>query len=278
MPVQFQYKDLDHQKQGMLYAWFAAMHTRIDMILCHKTEDELKDVAHQIEAELATLEKLASYYDKTSELYAVNQKAARHPVALSKALYAIIEAALQYRGRTWGCFDISIQSEGYHKDTWQNIKLLPDCSSVYFEQAGIRIDLSGLLKGYALDKTQQILHANGINDALISMGNSSVLGMGNHPYGKGWKVSFDGQAGTSAHDSVLLQDQCLTTSGNNTKERKHIISPQTGNYIEGQRQVAVVTAGGEVGEVLSTALFVATPEQWDAIIESFKEQLILIIK
>jgi len=269
MSIQFLYKALDHSDQGIIYAWFTSMHTRIDMVLCNKTEHELKGIANQIKEELAQLEKRANYYDPTSELYGVNRKADEHPVVVSNELYTMIESALQYRGRTLGCFDISIQSEGYNKDTWRNIRLLPDLSSVYFQEPGIRIDLSGFLKGYALDKIRKILQDYGILNALISMGNSSVLAMGSHPFGKGWKVGFNGQMNTADSQGIILKGQCLTTSGNETKERKHIIAPHTGGYREGKEQVAVDTASGTGGEVLSTSLFVATPDQWNEIAQSF---------
>lgn len=96
------------------------------------------------------------------------------------------------------------------------------------------------------------------------MGNSSVLALGNHPAGTGWKVNFGNQSETEKtgeSQSILLYNECLTTSGNESEGRRHIISPQNGNFVEGLRQIAVVTKNGAVGEILSTALFAAGPEQ-----------------
>ena len=66
----------------------------------------------------------------------------------------------------------------------------PEAQSVFFQQAGTTINLSGFLKGYALDKIREILKVHIIANALINMGNSSVLALGNHPVGTGWKVSL----------------------------------------------------------------------------------------
>jgi len=270
MSIHFLYKGFDDEEKGMLYTWFMAMHTRIDIILCHKPEEELKDVARRIKFELTELEKLANYYDTESELYKLNQQASDHPVTVSKELYHMINSALQYRSSTLGCFNVSVQSLNFHSDTWRNIKLLPDFTSIYFQEPGIRIDLSGFLKGYALDKIKGILAENEITDALISLGNSSVLALGKHPHGEGWKVGFNHLLAATERKEVLLRNECLTTSGNDTLERKHIISPVTGKPVEGIKHVAVVTTGGAEGEVLSTALFVATPEQRNKILESFE--------
>ena len=86
------------------------------------------------------------------------------------------------------------------------------------------------------------------------MGISSVLALGNHPVGTGWRVN-----------DILLYDECLTTSGNDSPERRHIVSPQDGKLVEGARQISVVTTNGAIGEILSTALFAADSEQRKAL-------------
>ena len=104
------------------------------------------------------------------------------------------------------------------------------------------------------------------------MGNSSVLALGNHPVGTGWKVSFDDRASTTKNhktQSILLNNECLTTSGNNSDDRKHIISPSSGKPLEGVRQVTVVTDDGTTGEILSTSLFVANQKQRELIMSEF---------
>ena len=58
-------------------------------------------------------------------------------------------------------------------------------------------------------------------------------------------------------------------------ERKHIIDPQSGKLVEGKREVAVVTANGAVGEVLSTSLFVADARQRELLKVEFCPRLIL---
>ena len=92
----------------------------------------------------------------------------------------------------------------------------------------------------------------GLNDALISLGTSSIMALGNHPSGIGWKIDFSTKGDESA-PTVQLCNQCLSTSGNNSEDREHIISPSTGNYIEGIRYAAVVTKNAIDGEVLSTS-------------------------
>lgn len=270
-PIQHLYKV--HNDEGLLYAWFSSMHTRVDIILyCKRSEEELMAAINQIYTLLHQLESVANYYDPNSELAYVNQTADKAPVSISRTLYEMIALCLQYNKKTLGCFDATIHSKNYHQGTIRHVCLSPDDQSIFFRQEGITLNLSGLLKGYALDSIRELLTKYKIENALINMGNSSILAMGNHPVGKGWKVSFALKA--NANDNypspeIILYDECLTTSGNDSPDRKHIICPHSGQLIEGQRQIAVVTANGTVGEILSTSLFVANEEQRKAMLPAF---------
>ena len=262
--IQHLYKT--HGDDGLLYAWFLSMHTRVDIILCcQKSENELMLVVNSIYDTLRQLERIANYYDPSSELSQVNQRASTAPVMM-------ISLCTEYHKKTLGCFDVTIHSDNYNQDTIHSIHLYPEAQSVFFQQAGTTINLSGFLKGYALDKIREILKVHIIANALINMGNSSVLALGNHPVGTGWKVSFDDQASTTKNhktQSILLNNECLTTSGNNSDDRKHIISPSSGKPLEGVRQVTVVTDDGTTGEILSTSLFVANQKQRELIMSEF---------
>ena len=103
----------------------------------------------------------------------------------------------------------------------------------------IILDLSGILKGYALERLRLLLPTFGITDALINLGNSSILSLGQNP-------------------SDIPSGFCLTTSGNATAQRRHIRNPLTGDFITGQRQVSVTTADAIDGEILATTHFIRT--------------------
>ena len=240
---------------SLFYAWFLSMHTRVDIILCsRKPEGELLLVVNRIYDALCRLEKMANFYDPASELSILNRTASVSPVVLSEELYSMIDLCLEYNGRTLGCFDITVHSENYNQNTIHSVHLSAGDRSVAFSQPGVTINLSGFLKGYALETIRGILNEALIENALINMGNSSILALGNHPVGSGWKIN-----------DILLHNECLTTSGNDSPNRRHIVSPQNGKLVEGVKQIAVVTANGSIGEILSTALFAADSEQTKAL-------------
>ena len=183
----------------------------------------------------------------------------------------------EYHGKTSGCFDVTVHSENYNPDTIHSVYLSAEERSIFFQQPGITINLSGFLKGYALETVRAILNTCCIENALINMGNSSVLALGDHPAGTGWKVNFGNRLETDKigmKQSVLLCNECLTTSGNESDGRKHIISPHDASFVEGIKQIAVVTKNGAVGEILSTALFAASPEQREALLVNLRPLLI----
>lgn len=264
--IQHIYKH-DSSDYGLLYAWFPAMHTRVDVVLYSTLpESALLSTVRDIQQLVAALEAMGNCYDEGSELAGVNRMAAHQPVTLSDELYLLLSRCVEYNKATLGLFDVTVHSIGYDSHAMSAVILDSLRQTVSYARTGIRICLSAILKGYALDKLRTLLLARGIRDALISMGNSSVLGLGNHPHGIGWKLS----------DEVILSNQCYTVSGNDVPDRRHILSPTTGTLIEGKRQVGIVTHEGSLGEVLSTALFAASEEQRALLIEQFRSKLLYV--
>ena len=183
---------------------------------------------------------------------------------------------------------------------------------------GLRVDLCGYIKGVAADEVAALLRSRGVTDALISLGNSSVVAMGDmRSRGSGWSVRHAADTvlmrccrhaaegceqhdvGREQHDvgreqhyggcephgvgsggaplasmpmpdgGITLHDEALTTSGNDSPTRCHIVNPLTGRMVTGMRQVAVVPPTAALGEALSTALFAADSQQWPRVAAYF---------
>lgn len=256
--------------KGVFYGWYEAMHTRVDVILCNQTESKCIAVVQRIKQEIDQLERIANRFNKESELSFLNHTAGIRPVMVSNELYTILSDCIKLHRQTCGCFDIAIQSTAGIEDRMGHIVMNDTHQTVMFSVQGVTLDLCGYIKGYALDIIREVLTAEQIPDALVSLGSSSVLAMGDHPAGEGWKVDLDFPL-TDAQLSpgILLKNQVLTTSGNNRIDRKHIRHPQTGQWITGVQGVSVVTPTGAEGEALSIALLVATPVERAKILATF---------
>lgn len=207
---------------GLLYAWFPSMHTRVDIVLCGRQgEEALMLVVGAIHEMLYHLEKMANYYDAESELAYLNRTAFTGPQPVSKELYDMLAFCVECYARTDGCFDVTIHSANYTRNSIHSIQLSPQEHTLFFLQPGVTINLSGFLKGYALEKIRELLQQYEVENALVNMGNSSVLALGHHPLADGWKVNFGQSAVTQEKEwpEIFLKNECLTTSGNDSHER-----------------------------------------------------------
>lgn len=251
------YKEIGHNK-SLFYTWFEALHTRIDIILCHLPEQDCQVLSDKIRKELLRIEKSMNRFDPESELSLINRRAASAPTDISEELAGVIADCLRYREVTSGYFDITIHSRQPEIETPVLLHSSGSKKStqISFTHPDISIDLGGYAKGYALDRCRLLLETAGCKDALLSFGNSSVLAIGNHPAGEGWKVSPAGQTG----EESTLHNECLTTSGNENG-KLHIVSPRTGKAVPGNRILSVKTKKGTEGEALSTALFAALGDE-----------------
>lgn len=229
-------------EQQMLYCWFAAMHSRLDFVLLDKglTQARCDDTVAQMRRRIAEIEVCGNCFDPASELSVANASA---PATLSPLLNDILSQCVYYNKVTEGLFDVTMPRGGGFQVKDGQLSL---------SEKSVHIDLSGFLKGYALDALRSILRENGIENALLSFGSSSIMALGHDRNGRAWRVAVP-----QSKEVVDLSDECLTTSGNATADRRHIVNPLTGEYVEGCRQVSVVTPNATLGEVLSTCFFIA---------------------
>lgn len=239
---------------SILYAWWFAMHTRIDVAFVGtKTEKEYLSVVSDIYKIVSKIEQIGNYFDDNSELSLLNCTKEHVPFCASEELFEMIEMSKRFFMYTDGAFDVTIHSKDHNNSTLPNVYLDSSSRIIRFECEGIKIDLCGMIKGYALEKVRRLLEAKKIKDCLISFGNSSILARGSQPGMEGWSIGFSNK---DFPESPVLHDECLSMSGNVATGNPHIVNPETGEKIDTIQQVAVVTKDPALGDALSTALFV----------------------
>jgi thiamine biosynthesis lipoprotein len=140
-------------------------------------------------------------------------------------------------------------------------------SSVRFAIPGLKINLGSIGKGYALDRSAELLTETGIHDFLLHGGNSSVLARGAHgsldPM-QGWAVGVRNPLRPDRRlGQVFLKDRALATSGSGTqffvhegRHYGHIIDPRSGWPAEGVLSVSVLAGTAAEADALSTAFYV----------------------
>ena len=283
------------------YRQIQAMGTRLDIVVPDIEEVKFGQLMSVVSSEVGRIERMLSYFDSTSEISLINAIGFAGPVALEAELGSIFRELKAYHEETGGYFDptlrpvydfhrskikgknsaeqsdseksedIVIPDELRAKVGMDKVMLGPE--GISFLQEGMKIDLGGYGKGYAIKCLLPIFEEYDIARALISFGESLVYGLGSHPFGPVWKVSipFSGSGETAEFE---LKDLALSTSGNSLNNQKkfansgHIVNPVTLQMKEKQGLVSVKSADPVRAEVYSTALFSAGSESMEAIVEN----------
>jgi FAD:protein FMN transferase len=133
---------------------------------------------------------------------------------------------------------------------------------------GMRLDLGGIAKGYALDEAGTVLRSLGNHRFLISGGGDIVVG--EPPPGKpGWRIEvgvFDAP-GAPAARFVSLRNEALATSGDTFQRAEiggrrysHIVDPRTGIGLTDHSLVTVIAPSGMLADALSKVISVLGAE------------------
>ena len=147
----------------------------------------------------------------------------------------------------------------------------------------IWLDYGGVAKGYAIDKAINILHAYGVENAIVNAGGDlrSIGSKGD----KNWKVAIRKPNSEEILAVISVQgDESIFTSGNyerykefNGKRYAHIIDPKTGYGVEEIVSATVITDNGTKADAAATALIVAGTENWQAVAQSMQLSQVLLV-
>jgi thiamine biosynthesis lipoprotein len=229
-----------------------------------------------VERELERLEQIFSRFRPDSELSRLNEAGA---AVCGDDLLAVVGLALAARERTGGRFDPTVHdalvAAGYDRtfaelgadDAASPAPPGPCGGEVRVDSArrlvrlaaGVRLDLGGIVKGYAAERACDLLHAGGRTCLVNAAGDIAVRGV---PDEGCWVVG----AATPAGEVTLgLTRGGLATSGRDLRrwrrdgeERHHLIDPATGRPSASDLlRVTVVAADAVEAEVHAKALFLA---------------------
>ena len=131
-------------------------------------------------AEMHRIDRTMSPHKEDSELTQINRGAGSAPVRLSDEMTSLLARAESFARLTGGAFDITYAAVGHLYDYragirpgpealaracravgWRLLTLDRGARTVRFTRPGMRIDLGGFAKGYAVDNATRILRAHG---------------------------------------------------------------------------------------------------------------------
>lgn len=253
-------------------ATFSAMHTKFEIVVAPAEESLARQMVKEIHDTITRIESKLNRHDTASLICEVNNKAGGSAVEIDEELYMILEFCRSFYTTTFGFFDISACSSFVADNAGVGAKYLlnPKKHSIIFADSSMVLDFGGFAKGYALNVVSNILEKYETVNALVNFGNSSVLAVGTHPYGKYWPVSVEDTLlnGKGIH-TFKLKDCSLSVSGNGRK-REHIVNPHTGEKVRKNSLIAVQGQSSLIVEILSTALFAAPKNKQKNIMNNYK--------
>ena len=241
------------------------------------------------------LESQLTIYDEDSEVSNLNLTAAQESVVVAQNLSELLQRAKKIHESTGGAFDItagqlssvwgfeqrtgSVPDEATLKETlgsigMQHLLLDADSNSVRFAVDGLKVNLGGIGKGYAIDCVAAGIRERGIEDFVLHGGQSSVIAAGNQKdiqsdSAAGWPVGLSHPVQPDRRlAEFFLRDAALGTSGtarqgffHKGKRYGHIIHPKTGWPTDHFLSTTVISKSAELSDALATAFFVMPIEE-----------------
>lgn len=282
---------------------FDVMGTRASVELWLEKGQNESALFNAVEVEMQRIEQLMSPYIARSELSAINRLNKNEKLLISNEMYEVIEKSLYFSDKTAGAFDISFASIGFlynYRDKQQpnaeqiknKLNLVDYHSivlnkkadkkpSIHFLKTGMKIDLGGIAKGYAVDQSIKLLAQQGIEAAIVTAGgDSKILGNRGLDANTGelipWVIGI--QHPRSENKQALrlpLSDTAISTSGDyerffmdGDKRVHHIIHPSTGESASAVVSATIIGAESIRCDALSTSVFVLGLEQGLKLINS----------
>ncbi len=249
-------------------------------------------------AEVDRLEAALSRFDPSSDVSQINQLKAGESVRVGLAAFECLAIAARIWAETGGAFDVTA---GALVDCWKAkdgsarqptdaeladarartgmnlVAMNEEEHAVGVARDGMRIDLGGIGKGYALDRMKIILEDWSIGRALVHGGESTVLALGPPEGEEGWRVAV-GSARSPAGvlETIHLKDRAMSGSSASVRN-PHIIDPRTGRPASGKLGAWALESSAAVADALSTAAFVMAPDEIEKFCRRNPEVSVMVV-
>lgn len=234
--------------------------------------------------EISRIEHLISDWIPESQVSQINKYAGVLPVKVDKELIELTQRAIHFSELTEGAFDISFAAadkiwkfdgsmteipsaekvrESVKKIGYTNIIINENESTIFLKFPGMKIGFGATGKGYAADKTKELMISKGVQAGIINA-SGDLNTWGTQPDGSNWNIGITNPMKNEDLFAVFeLSGTAVVTSGNyekyimlDGKRYAHIIDPRTGYPSTGVSSVTVFADSAETANGFSTAIMV----------------------
>lgn len=249
---------------------------------------------------IEVLEQSMSTYRADSELSLFNSSRGEEWFPVSIELCTVVATALRIGRETRGALDVTV---GPLVDLWGfgppgSVPAVPaaaqieaarqatgldhvhaDCAlpAVRKSNPVLRLDLSAIAKGYAVDQVSELLEARGLRNYLVEIG-GELRASGRHPAGRPWSIAIERPDPASRSIATVLPivERAVATSGDyrnwfevDGKRYSHAIDPRSGRPVAHELAAVTVLADtAMLADGYATALLVLGQADGPAVAES----------
>ena len=279
--------------------------TIVEITILSPDESRAQQGMDEAFGEIHRIEALMSYYRSESEVSRINNSPAGQKVQVSPEVFHLLQHAQIISQLTGGAFDITFaplwqlwgrcaregrlpspeeMREAKALVDFRKVKLCELSSEVELGVPGMRVNIGGIDKGYALDRAGGVLKNAGLDNFLVNIG-GDILAMGEGREGKGWRIGIQHPRRVRKLTGLLwIKNGCVLTSGDyeryfeiEGKRFHHILDARTGYPADGCSQVTVVAPYLGRNYLPSIALFLLGPEAGLHLMENYPEMAAVII-
>lgn len=219
---------------------------------------------------IQTVQTLMSAHCNDSELAQINCRAHLEPVSVHPWTYDILEQALEIHRISAGAFDCCI---GHHLRAWGLLPQISENIATNSRMADMQLnartvqsrqklslDLSGIAKGFAVDRAAEALRNAGVTEAVINAG-GDLLVMGSHQEPIYVRHSNDPQQLKLAghlRDGAFATSACYfsQTQLNEDCTVSALVNPLNNAPILGARSFSVIAPTCTIADALTKVLAV----------------------
>lgn len=284
----------------------------MDTVMTIKIYDnKSKKTLDKVFSRLKEIENRMSATIETSDIHKINENAGIRPVVVNADTYYVIKEAKYFAEISNGAYEPSIgplvdlwniKSEEKEREkiptvkeieekvaliNYNNIELL-DNNQVFLNEKNMKINLGGIVKGYAADEARRILTENKVNIAIVDLG-GNLFAHGIKADGSDWKIGVQNPLEYTGNylGIIHIKDKSIVTSGNyerffvyNGFKYHHILDSKNGYPAENEIMgITIISDKSIVGDALSTTLFVLGLDKGMTLINSIEgAEAIFILK
>ncbi|MCT4322519.1 FAD:protein FMN transferase [Elizabethkingia anophelis] len=281
------------------------MGSRFQITLVDKDSISAEQNIDKAVAEITRIENLISEWRPETQISQVNQNAGIKPIKVDKEVFDLTKKGIYFSKLTDGAFDISIvamdkiwkfddsmdelPSEQAIKESvrnvgYRNIILDSTNSTIFLKNPGMKIGFGSIGKGYAADKTRDLMKSMGVKAGIIDA-SGDISTWGTQPDGKPWAIGINNPFNDHKMAAILyFKENAVTTSGSyekyteiHGKRYSHIMNPKTGYPSTGLTSVTITGPNATMANGFSTSIMVLGEKEGLKLLKQFPEYHYLLI-